>query len=295
MIRFNLMTGCLLSLGVHAGVLFFIPGMTLQLPSPVAVPTEAELVEIEVPLPPELQPPVPTPAPVVNQESQAAAQGSDYDAAKIVPPDMQKIAGAIEKMSPGEALQLPSPTLQLPDTNTLQDTTPPESSRSVHRSALTTALLEQSLQPAGVTSGVDKQLGWGQVRLGDKQSPSRLPLPKLDQRLVSPTLPAPTPLAMGPPVQPQFGIQGPAAKREPLYRPPPPKVEVHVENDIALKFWVRPDGVVSRILPERKGDARLEAAAIQYLEGWRFTPLPPHEPQVEQWGTITVRFRLPER
>jgi TonB family protein len=53
--------------------------------------------------------------------------------------------------------------------------------------------------------------------------------------------------------------------------------------------------VVSRVLPERKGDTALEVAAIRYLEGWRFTPLPPHESQVEQWGTITIRFLIRER
>jgi TonB family protein len=65
---------------------------------------------------------------------------------------------------------------------------------------------------------------------------------------------------------------------------------VQAESEITLKFWVRPDGVVSRVLPERKGDTVLEAAAIRYLEGWRFTPLSLQEPQVEQWGLITVRF-----
>jgi TonB family protein len=74
-----------------------------------------------------------------------------------------------------------------------------------------------------------------------------------------------------------------------------PEVQVQAESDITLKFWVRPDGVVSRVLPERKGDAALEVAAIRYLEGWRFTPLPPHESQVEQWGTITIRFLIRER
>jgi TonB family protein len=74
-----------------------------------------------------------------------------------------------------------------------------------------------------------------------------------------------------------------------------PAVQVYAESDITLKFWVRPDGMVSRVLPERKGDAALEVAAIRYLEGWRFTPLPPHEPQNEQWGTITIRFLLHER
>jgi TonB family protein len=117
----------------------------------------------------------------------------------------------------------------------------------------------------------------------------------LEPKLMARSLPAPPSGApfIAPPSQP--GIQGPAAKREPLYRPPLPQVQVATESEITLKFWVRPDGVVSRVLPERKGDTALEATAMRYLEGWRFTPLAPQEPQVEQWGTITVRFLLHER
>jgi len=50
---------------------------------------------------------------------------------------------------------------------------------------------------------------------------------------------------------------------------------------------------VSRIVTVRKDNTALEAAAIRYLAGWRFSPLLPHEPQEEQWGTITVRFLQP--
>jgi TonB family protein len=159
---------------------------------------------------------------------------------------------------------------------------------------VTTAIIEQALQSPGVPSGETKHLEWGAVRLEDKQIPSRLELPTVDQRLIARNLPVtPSPRPALPP--PQFGIQGPVARREPLYRPALPEVQVQAESDITLKFWVRPDGVVSRVLPERKGDAALEVAAMRYLEGWRFTPLPPHESQVEQWGTITIRFLLRER
>jgi TonB family protein len=146
------------------------------------------------------------------------------------------------------------------------------------------------MQSPGIRSGEEQAVRWGEVRLGEKQLPSRLGLPTLDQRLIARPLPE-TPSAQPalPPVPP-LGIQGPAARREPLSRPTLPEVQVQAEGEITLKFWVRPDGVVSRVLPERKGDATLEVAAIRYLEGWRFTPLPPHEPQIEQWGTITIRF-----
>ena len=94
---------------------------------------------------------------------------------------------------------------------------------------------------------------------------------------------------------PELGIEGPAARREPLSRPPLPEVVVVRDSEITLKFWVRPDGTVSRIVTVRKDNAALEAAAIRYLSGWRFSPLRPHEAQEEQWGTITVRFLRPTR
>jgi TonB family protein len=290
MMRFNLITGCFLSLGVHAGVFFLTPGSPFQ---PVLLsepPTDAELVVLDVPIPPALQPP-PQP-PVFDEDAQSASSAQVYDATRIIPPDVQRINGAIEKMSTGVSAQLPLPTLQLPTHKQLEETPLPLMSPSRELPAATAAMLEQSSQVPGFPTGMDKQIGWGQVRLGEKQSPSRLDLPKLDRRLVARAVPLAPSLPVLPPIQPLLGIQGPAAKREPRHRPPLPKVQVQVESEITLKFWVRPDGVVSRILPERKGDTRLEAVAIRYLEGWRFTPLPQHEPQVEQWGTITVRFLL---
>ena len=97
------------------------------------------------------------------------------------------------------------------------------------------------------------------------------------------------------PADTEFGIQGPVATREAISQPALPEVVVRTESEITLKFWVGPDGGVSRIVPVRKGDAALEAAAIRYLRGWRFTPLSPYEAQEEQWGTMTVRFLLPTR
>jgi TonB family protein len=293
--RLHLIVGCLLSLSMHAGVLLLTPAPSLRPFPHLEQPIDAELVALDVPIPPTLQSSPLSPPPTVNEESQPLPEAGSYDATKITPPDIQRLNGAIEKLSAGVSIQLPAPALQLPTQSQPEDSLEPISPLPRGLSAITSTMLEQSLLTPGLTTGVDKQIGWGQVRLGDKQSPSRLGLPKLDRRLIARALPTTPPLPVPPPSQPQFGIRGPAAKREPLYRPPLPKVRVQIESEITLKFWVRPDGVVSRVLPERKGDAALEAAAIRYLEGWRFTPLPPHEPQVEQWGTITVRFLLHER
>jgi TonB family protein len=243
---------------------------------------------------------IPMPS-ALQLSTEAAAQDSasavdiTYDATKIMPLEREKLDGAIEKMRPGMSAQPPLPALQLPVPRRPETGAEPPPPPPADLSALTTAILEQSLQSPGVPIGQDKPIGWGEVRLGDKQIPSRLGLPTLDQRLTARALPETAPPRAVLPALPQFGIQGPAARREPLYRPTLPQVQVQAESEITLKFWVRPDGVVSRVLPERKGEAALEVAAIRYLEEWRFTPLPSHEPQVEQWGTITIRFLLRER
>jgi TonB family protein len=67
---------------------------------------------------------------------------------------------------------------------------------------------------------------------------------------------------------------------------------VKVEAEIELTLWVLPSGAVDRVVPSVKGDTELERIAIQYLKQWRFAPLPKDQPQVEQWGTIPIKFRL---
>ncbi|RPJ09880.1 MAG: energy transducer TonB [Deltaproteobacteria bacterium] len=87
-------------------------------------------------------------------------------------------------------------------------------------------------------------------------------------------------------------IKGPVASRKILERPSLPSVKVRVEAEIELMFWVFPDGMVDRVIPSVKGDAELERIAVQYLKQWRFVPLPKDQPQVEQWGTIPIKFKI---
>ena len=89
-----------------------------------------------------------------------------------------------------------------------------------------------------------------------------------------------------------LGIRGPLATRKILERPNPPQVRVKVEAEIELALYVLPNGIVDRAIPSVKGDTELERIAIQYLKQWRFVPLPRDQPQVEQWGTIPIKFKL---
>jgi TonB family protein len=90
----------------------------------------------------------------------------------------------------------------------------------------------------------------------------------------------------------RLGIKGPLAARNILERPPLPKVKVKVEVEIEMTLWVLPNGMVNRVIPAIKGDAELERVATQYLRQWRFAPLPGDQAQVEQWGTIPIKFKL---
>jgi TonB family protein len=90
----------------------------------------------------------------------------------------------------------------------------------------------------------------------------------------------------------RLGIKGPLVSRKIVERPNPPQVKVKVEGEIELMLWVLPSGVVDRVFPSVKGDTELERIAIQYLKQWQFAPLPKDKPQVEQWGTIPIKFRL---
>lgn len=90
----------------------------------------------------------------------------------------------------------------------------------------------------------------------------------------------------------QLGIKGPLASRKIIERPEPPRVNVRAEAEIELTLWVLPSGTVDRVIPSVKGDAELERIAIQYLTRWRFVSLPRDQPQVEQWGTVPIKFRL---
>ena len=89
-----------------------------------------------------------------------------------------------------------------------------------------------------------------------------------------------------------LGIKGPLLTRKIVRRPHPPSVKVKTEAEVEVTVYVLPNGMVDRVIPTVKGNAELERIAVQFLRQWRFAPLPKDQPQVEQWGTIPIKFRL---
>lgn len=80
-------------------------------------------------------------------------------------------------------------------------------------------------------------------------------------------------------------------ERAPMVQPLPENTS-DIEATLTIRFEVKPDGTIGRIIPLRKMNPELEREVIRTLRGWRFSRLPSGVPQQSQWGTITFRFVL---
>jgi TonB family protein len=78
-------------------------------------------------------------------------------------------------------------------------------------------------------------------------------------------------------------------ERTPMVQPLPEN-NANTEGVITVRFEVRPNGTVGRIIPLKKMNPELEREVMSTLRTWRFSRLPGGAPQENQWGTITFRF-----
>ncbi|MCG8373178.1 MAG: hypothetical protein MI700_06575 [Balneolales bacterium] len=78
-------------------------------------------------------------------------------------------------------------------------------------------------------------------------------------------------------------------ERAPMVQPLPTN-NANTEATITVRFEVRPNGTVGRIIPLRKMNPELETEVMSTLRTWRFSRLPSGAPQTNQWGVITFRF-----
>jgi outer membrane biosynthesis protein TonB len=67
---------------------------------------------------------------------------------------------------------------------------------------------------------------------------------------------------------------------------------VNVEAQIRLRVVVQPRGTIKSIQPLRKGDTRLENAAIKEVRSWRFQSLQGAQPALDQVCTIIFNFKV---
>lgn len=80
-------------------------------------------------------------------------------------------------------------------------------------------------------------------------------------------------------------------ERNPMVQPLPDNT-TGSEATITIRFEVKPDGSVGRIIPVKKMNPELEREVMRTLRSWRFSRLPSGVPRQSQWGTITFRFVL---
>lgn len=79
--------------------------------------------------------------------------------------------------------------------------------------------------------------------------------------------------------------------RAPMVQPLPSN-PTDSEATLTIRFEVKPDGTIGRIVPLKKMNPELEREVLRTLRSWRFSRLPSGVPQQPQWGTITFRFVL---
>ncbi len=80
-------------------------------------------------------------------------------------------------------------------------------------------------------------------------------------------------------------------ERSPMVQPLPNNT-TDSEATITIRFEVKPNGTLGRIIPLKKMNPELEREVMKTLRSWRFSRLPSGVPQQSQWGTITFRFVL---
>ena len=80
-------------------------------------------------------------------------------------------------------------------------------------------------------------------------------------------------------------------ERSPMVQPLPSNT-TDSEATITIRFEVKPNGTLGRIIPLKKMNPELEREVMKTLRSWRFSRLPSGVPQQSQWGTITFRFVL---
>lgn len=197
----------------------------------------------------------------------------------------------LKELSLGESIDVPSPSFLIPQRK--EESTPEERVRLLRSSPFFRDLgriFRDSPRPLGDYQGRSPSVGAGQVEIPRREILEDEGTQDIIARIMPPAQ------FRKPNVhniqRDTIGIKGPASKRKILYKPETPQVKIEREGEVELKFWVLSDGSVGSVFPLLRGDADLERIAINYMKQWRFSPLDGGGSAAEQWGTITVKFRL---
>ncbi|MBN2407844.1 MAG: TonB family protein [Elusimicrobia bacterium] len=95
-------------------------------------------------------------------------------------------------------------------------------------------------------------------------------------------------------------ISGPAAQRQLLRDPrveyPEWAKEKGIEGEVKVKFWVAPEGFVTKVEVEKtSGFPDFDSRAIESVRKYLFAPLGKNEEQKEQWGERLIIYSLTNR
>ena len=90
-----------------------------------------------------------------------------------------------------------------------------------------------------------------------------------------------------------YEINWEGVKRDIINDPPPGyPAGINVEGKIRIKITVLPDGTVGELILVQKLNATLESETLKTLKSWRFSPLKPTDPPINQTARITYNFEL---
>jgi TonB family protein len=201
------------------------------------------------------------------------------------------ITSKLKEVSLGESVDVPSPSFLLPERK--EKITAEERVKLLRNSSFFKdlgRLFHESSTPIGNRGGKELSIGVGEMEI----SKERIVEDRGTQRIMDRMIGTNQFRNESPrnPEENSTGIEGPVGTRRILYQPEIPEVKVGREGEVELRFWVLPDGSIGRVLPVIRGDAELEQIAISYLKQWRFERLNSGGQRVEQWGTLTVKFRM---
>jgi TonB family protein len=201
------------------------------------------------------------------------------------------LTSKLKELSLGMSIDVPNPSFLVPQRK--EEISPEERVKLLRSSSFFKDLgrvFQASSMPMGDHTGKVLSVGVGDMKISGKRTIEDKGTQRIIDQMILSTQSKKTTLQMR--QKASTGIKGPAGRREILYRPEVPAVKVDREGEVELKFWVLPDGSVGRVFPLLRGDAELERIAINYIKQWRFNPLEESGTRVEQWGTLTVKFRL---
>ncbi|MFH1380611.1 MAG: energy transducer TonB [Candidatus Omnitrophota bacterium] len=93
-----------------------------------------------------------------------------------------------------------------------------------------------------------------------------------------------------------LAVQGPAGKREIIFKPRPPVAPkgIYGETDkytIKLKFFVSNKGIVRDVEPVvSSGYPEIDMKAVTFLKNWRFSSLSAAKRDTLTWGAVTIKI-----